>query len=163
MIPELSEVLKVTADELFGIGLTCGQVGAVLHQSQVDDIFDFVPGGATGKSRRILIVDDSAFMRKTLEDILTHHGHTVLQAENGRECLEVLRKETVDLCLLDIVMPVMSGIDALRVIREEQPQLRVVMLSAMSQEDNVRLALQLGADAFVVKPFQESSLIERIG
>ena len=154
MIPELSEVLKVTADELFGIGLTCGQVGAVLHQSQVDDIFDFVPGGATGKSRRILIVDDSAFMRKTLEDILTHHGHTVLQAENGRECLEVLRKETVDLCLLDIVMPVMSGIDALRVIREEQPQLRVVMLSAMSQEDNVRLALQ---------PFQESSLIERIG
>lgn len=60
-------------------------------------------------------------------------------------------------------MPVMSGIDALRVIREEQPQLRVVMLSAMSQEDNVRLALQLGADAFVVKPFQESSLIERIG
>ena len=85
MIPELSEVLKVTADELFGIGLTCGQVGAVLHQSQVDDIFDFVPGGATGKSRRILIVDDSAFMRKTLEDILTHHGHTVLQAENGRE------------------------------------------------------------------------------
>lgn len=75
----------------------------------------------------------------------------------------VLRKETVDLCLLDIVMPVMSGIDALRVIREEQPQLRVVMLSAMSQEDNVRLALQLGADAFVVKPFQESSLIERIG
>ena len=146
MIPELSEVLKVTADELFGIGLTCGQVGAVLHQSQVDGIFDFVPGGATGKSRRILIVDDSAFMRKTLEDIL-----------------EVLRKETVDLCLLDIVMPVMSGIDALRVIREEQPQLRVVMLSAMSQEDNVRLALQLGADAFVVKPFQESSLIERIG
>ena len=86
-----------------------------------------------------------------------------MQAENGRECLEVLRKETVDLCLLDIVMPVMSGIDALRVIREEQPQLRVVMLSAMSQEDNVRLALQLGADAFVVKPFQESSLIERIG
>lgn len=163
MIPELSEVLKVTADELFGIGLTCGQVGAVLHQSQVDGIFDFVPGGATGKSRRILIVDDSAFMRKTLEDILTHHGHTVLQAENGRECLEVLRKETVDLCLLDIVMPVMSGIDALRVIREEQLQLRVVMLSAMSQEDNVRLALQLGADAFVVKPFQESSLIERIG
>lgn len=79
-------------------------------------------------------------MRQTLEDILTHHGHTVLQTRNGQECLEVLRRESVDVCLPDIVM-----------------------LSAMSQENTVKLALQLGADAFVVKPFQESSLIERIG
>lgn len=163
MIPEISEALKVSADELFDIEPLYGKSGAVLNQSQADSIFDYAPGLGTGKTKKILIADDSAFMRKTLEDILTHQGHTVLQAENGQECLEVLRREAVDVCLLDIVMPVMHGIDALRKIREEQPGLKVVMLSAMSQESNVRLALQLGADAFVVKPFQESILIERIG
>lgn len=169
MLPKLSEVLCVTTDELLGIGLrqwgwrTGEDVDAVLNQSQADSIFNYMPGPATGRGRKILVVDDSEYMRAVLEDMLTQQGHNVLQARDGQECLDVLGCEAVDICLLDIVMPVMDGITALGKIKEMLPELRVVMLSALSQESNVRLALALGADAFVVKPFQAQCLIERIG
>ncbi len=169
MVPVISEVLQVSADELLGIRLTgtgqkIGQESqAPLNQSQVDSIFDFVPGPITGEPRRILVTDDSDYMRMALEDILTQQGHSVLQAGNGQECLDVLEREEADVCVLDIVMPVMDGTQALRRIREERPGLKVIMLSALSQESNVRLALELGADAFVVKPFQAKALLERIG
>lgn len=169
MLPKLSEVLCVTADELLGIWPLWGRepggsgVDAVLNQSQADSIFDYVPGPAAGMGRRILIVDDSDYMRAALEDVLARQGHAVLQARNGRECLDVLEREAVDVCVLDIVMPVMDGITALKKIKETRPELKVVMLSALSQEGNVRLALALGADAFVVKPFQAQCLLERIG
>lgn len=171
MLPKLSEVLCVTADELLGIrplssGREAGEDGGgsvVLNQSQADSIFDYVPGPVAGKGRRILIVDDSDYMRAALEDVLAQQGHTILQARNGQECLDVLRREAVEVCVLDIVMPVMDGITALGKIRASWPELRVVMLSALSQESNVRLALALGAAAFVVKPFQAQCLLERIG
>ncbi len=171
MLPKLSEVLCVTADELLGIrplssGREAGEDGGgsvVLNQSQADSIFDYVPGPVAGKGRRILIVDDSDYMRAALEDVLAQQGHTILQARNGQECLDVLRREAVEVCVLDIVMPVMDGITALGKIRASWPELRVVMLSALSQESNVRLALALGAAAFVVKPFQARCLLERIG
>ena len=171
MVPKISEVLGVTADEL--LGLTPMEPSSVSHesredlelilnQSQADSIFDFVPGPITGESRKVLVVDDSDFMRMMLEDILTHHGHTVLQAKGGQECLDLLQNEAVDVCLLDIGMPGMDGMEVLRRIKERRPKLKVVMLSALCQESNVRQALQLGADAFVVKPFQPTCLIERI-
>ena len=171
MVPKISEVLGVTADEL--LGLTPMEPSSVSHesredlelilnQSQADSIFDFIPVPITGESRKVLVVDDSDFMRMMLEDILTHHGHTVLQAKDGQECLDLLQNEAVDVCLLDLGMPGMDGMEVLRRIKESQPELKVVMLSALSQESNVRQALQLGADAFVVKPFQPSCLIERI-
>lgn len=170
MVPKISEVLWVTADELLGIrplnaGRESGEdIDAVLNQSQADSIFDYIPVPISGKSKKILIVDDSDFMRATLEDILTHHGHTVMQAKDGRECLNILQNEAaVDVCVLDIVMPVMNGIETLKRIKEGRPELKTVMLSALSQERIVKQALQLGADAFVVKPFQEECLIERIG
>ena len=172
MVPMISEALSVTADEL--LGLTPIEPSSVSHetredhepilnQSQADSIFDYVPVSITGESRKVLVVDDSDFMRMMLEDILTHHGHTVLQAKGGQECLDLLQKETVDVCVLDIGMPGMDGMEVLRRIKEEQPGLRVVMLSALSQESNVRQALQLGADAFVVKPFGAECLVERVG
>lgn len=171
MVPKISEVLGVTADEL--LGLTPMEPSSVSHesredlelilnQSQADSIFDFIPVPITGESRKVLVVDDSDFMRMMLEDILTHHGHTVLQAKGGQECLDLLQNEAVDVCVLDIGMPGMDGMEVLRRIKESQSELKVVMLSALSQESNVRQALQLGADAFVVKPFQPSCLIERI-
>lgn len=75
----------------------------------------------------------------------------------------MLLEEAVDVCVLDINMPGMDGLEVLRRIKTGQPGLKVVMLSALAQESNVRLALQLGADAFVVKPFQAECLAERIG
>lgn len=169
MIPKISGVLWVSADELLGIrplvtGRPVGEdMDLLLDQSQADSVFDYVPGRITGESRTILVVDDADFMRATLEDILTRHGHTVLQAGNGQECLDVLQERDVDVCVLDIVMPVMGGMDALRKIREKHPEIKVVMLSALSRKSIVEQALQLGADAFVVKPFQEENLMERIG
>lgn len=169
MVPKISEALWVTADELLGIKASHEgrkseeDMSIVLNQSQADSIFDYVPEPVTGKSRKVLIVDDSDFMRMMLEDMMTHYGHTVLQAKDGLECLNILRTETVDVCVLDIGMPGLDGIEVLGRIKEEQPGLRVVMLSALSQENNVKQALRLGADAFVVKPFQAQCLIERLG
>ncbi|MBD5529119.1 MAG: response regulator [Lachnospiraceae bacterium] len=172
IIPLISEALRVTADELLGLmPMEPSSVGheprenhdPVLNQSQADSIFDYVPVPITGENRKVLIVDDSDFMRMMLEDILTHHGHTVLQAKGGQECLDLLQNETVDVCVLDIGMPGMDGMEVLQRIKKGQPGLKVVMLSALSQESNVRQALQLGADAFVVKPFGAECLVERVG
>lgn len=169
MLPGIAEVLQVSADELLGIRLPASaresreDMGGPLNQSQADSVFDYIPVSVTGKSKKVLVADDADYLRMTLEDILTQRGHRVLQARNGQECLDMLRTHEVDVCVLDIVMPVMDGMDALRKIREEGLGVRVVMLSALSQESCVRQALQLGADAFVVKPFQVECLMERIG
>lgn len=169
MVPKISEALWVTADELLDIKpIKTGPVSnegnePALTQSQADCIFDYVPSPITGKSKKILITDDADFLRNLLTDILTQRGHTVVQAKNGLECLNILQNETVDICVLDIVMPVMNGLDALKQIKAEHPEIKVIMLSALCQKSTVEQALQLGADAFVVKPFQEDCLIERIG
>lgn len=168
MLPKLSEVLRVSADELLGIRQSNesrgvrADGGTALNQDQVDSIFGYFPESVTEESKKILVVDDSDFMRMMLEDILTHRGHIVLQAKDGRECLDILQNETVDVCVLDICMPGMNGIEVLRRIKERQSGLRIVMISALSQESNVKQALQLGADAFVVKPFQVQCLINRV-
>ncbi len=175
MIPLISDALWVSSDELLGIKPSyVGQelkksqeskddYNTILNQSQADSIFDYIPTPGTGESKKVLVVDDADFMRMMLEDILTHSGHTVLQAKDSQKCLDILQNEAVDVCVLDICMPGMDGIEVLRRIKEEHPEIRVVMLSALSQESNVKQALQLGADAFVVKPFQAECLVERVG
>ena len=170
MVPKISEVLWVSADDLLGIKSSNASkesrednYSTVLNQDQADSIFDYVPAPITGASKKVLVIDDADFMRMMLEDILTHQGHSVLQAKDGQESLDILQNEAVDVCVLDICMLGMDGIEVLRRIKEGQPELKVVMFSALSQERNVRQALQLGADAFVVKPFQAQCLIDRIG
>ncbi len=171
MVPKISEVLRVTADELLGVKLSNESQKSgekedhdiVLNQDQVDSIFGYTPKPVTGKSKRVLVTDDADFMRMMLEDVLTRQGHIVLQAKDGQECLNILQDGAVDVCVLDICMPGMDGMEVLKRIKEEQSGLRVVMISAFSKENSVRQALRLGADAFVVKPFQAQCLIERIG
>lgn len=172
MVPKISEVLQVSADELLGIQppndeqpsqTPQEEQGTVLNQDQADSIFNYIPKPITGRSQKVLVVDDSDFMRMMLEDILTRQGHTMLQAKDGQECLDMLQGETVDVCVLDIGMPGMDGIEVLHKIKEKNPALKVIMLSALSQENIVKQALQLGADSFVVKPFQAQCLINRIG
>lgn len=171
MVPAISKALQVSADELLCIApfdpsqVSAGadeQHEAILDQSQADGIFDYVPSAITEKHSNILVADDSDFMRMMLEDILTSHGHNVLLAENGQECLNILRKETVDLCVLDIAMPVLDGMETLKIIKKEHPDVEVVMLSALSTENMIRMAKELGAKGFMVKPFQAQCLLERI-
>lgn len=88
MVPGIAQALWVSADELLGISPQhASPLGGVLNQSQADSIFDYIPAAVSGEGKRVLIVDDSDFMRMMLEDILSKHSHSVLQAENGKECL----------------------------------------------------------------------------
>lgn len=124
----------------------------------------YLAGAERVFGKRILAIDDSAFMRMMLENILTSNGHTVWQAEDGKETLEILKKKNkdIDLCLLDIAMPNINGFNTLKEIKKTYPNLKVIMLSARCQEYYVKTALNLGADGFVAKPFHPQGLIERI-
>ncbi len=112
---------------------------------------------------RILIVDDAKFMRMTLSNILTKANHEIVgEGENGIEAVELYRKLNPDLVTLDITMPEMSGLDAIREIRKEFPQAKVIMCSAMGQQKMVVEAIEAGAKDFIVKPFDEGRVLEAI-
>lgn len=112
---------------------------------------------------RILIVDDAKFMRITLSNILTKANHEVVgEAENGREAVELYRKLNPDLVTLDITMPEMSGLDAIKQIRNEFPQAKVIMCSAMGQQKMVVESIEAGAKDFIVKPFDEGRVLDAV-
>lgn len=112
---------------------------------------------------KILVVDDAAFMRMTIKKMVTAHGHTVVaEAGNGVEAVKKYSEQKPDIVLLDITMPEMDGVSALKRIREQDPKAKVVICSAMGQQAMVAQAIQNGAKDFVVKPFEESRLIAAI-
>ena len=106
----------------------------------------------------VLVVDDSKFMRKMLSDILTQEGHQIVaEAENAREAIELYKKFRPELVTLDIVMPEVEGegsLSALISIIEINPQVNVVMVSAMGQEETIKECTQAGAKDFILKPFK---------
>ncbi len=112
---------------------------------------------------RILIVDDAKFMRLTLSNILTKANHEVVgEGENGRDAVVLYRELNPDLVTLDITMPEMSGLDAIREIRKEFPQAKVIMCSAMGQQKMVVESIEAGAKDFIVKPFDEGRVLEAV-
>ena len=114
-------------------------------------------------SASVLICDDAVFMRTMLADILTGAGFDVVgEAENGLEAVERYRRLKPDLVTMDIVMPEMGGIDAVREIIKENGSARILMCSAMGQQALVTEAIQAGARDFVVKPFQASRVLEAV-
>ena len=111
----------------------------------------------------ILLVDDAAFMRMMLKDILTKNGYTVVgEAENGLKAVEKFKELKPDLALMDITMPEMDGLQALKKIKAEWSDAKVVMCSAMGQQAMVIEAIQSGARDFIVKPFQPDRVIEAV-
>ncbi|MDG0809505.1 response regulator [Cohnella rhizosphaerae] len=111
----------------------------------------------------ILVVDDAAFMRMMLKSILQKGGHEVVgEAENGAVAVEKYAMLKPDLVTMDITMPVMEGIEAVRLIRAGHPEARIVMCSAMGQQGMIIQAVQAGAKDFIVKPFQEDRVIEAV-
>jgi two-component system chemotaxis response regulator CheY len=111
----------------------------------------------------VLICDDAIFMRTMVGDILTQAGYDVVgEAETGLQAVERFRELRPDLVTMDIVMPDMGGIDAVREIVKLDPEAKVLMCSAMGQQALVVEAIQAGAKDFVVKPFQPSRVLEAV-
>jgi len=111
----------------------------------------------------VLIVDDAAFMRISIKNMLTKNGYDVVgEAENGAIAVEMYKDLQPDIVTMDITMPEMTGLDALKEITKLDPGSKVVMVSAMGQEAMVRDAIISGAKGFIVKPFKEDGIIAAI-
>ncbi|MDD2443720.1 MAG: response regulator [Desulfotomaculaceae bacterium] len=114
--------------------------------------------------KQILIVDDAAFMRMMIKNIVTKNGYEVVgEAENGQVALELYKKHKPDLVTMDITMPEMNGIDSVKAIRGVDPKANIIMCSAMGQQAMVMEAIQAGAKDFIVKPFQQDRILQAIG
>ena len=114
-------------------------------------------------AKNILICDDAAFMRMMIKDILTKNGYNVVgEAENGVKAVEKYNETKPDLVLMDITMPEMDGIAALKAIKASDAGATVIMCSAMGQQAMVIESITAGAKDFIVKPFQADRVIEAV-
>ncbi|XKE82350.1 response regulator [Oceanobacillus kapialis] len=112
---------------------------------------------------RILVTDDAAFMRMQLKDIVTKLGHEVVgEAENGQVSVEMYQELKPDLVTMDITMPEMNGVEALKEIKKFDADAKVIMCSAMGQQGMVVEAIQAGAKDFIVKPFTADRINEAL-
>jgi two-component system chemotaxis response regulator CheY len=113
--------------------------------------------------KNILIVDDAAFMRMMIKDILTKNGYVVVgEAENGARAVEKYNELKPDLVIMDITMPEMDGIEAVKAIKGINSNADIIMCSAMGQQAMVIESIQAGAKDFIVKPFQAERVIEAV-
>ena len=111
---------------------------------------------------KILIVDDAEFLRVRISKMLISHGHQVIEADNGEVAVRAYQSGQPDCVLLDITMPEMDGLAALKEIRAYDPRAKVVMLTALGQEAVVLEAIRSGARDFVVKPFEAERVLNAI-
>jgi two-component system chemotaxis response regulator CheY len=112
---------------------------------------------------KVLVVDDAAFMRMMVRDILSKNGYEVVgEAENGMKAVEKYQELHPDLTTMDITMPEMDGISAVKAIRKIDPNAKIIMCSAMGQQAMVIEAIQAGARDFIVKPFQADRVLEAV-
>jgi len=110
---------------------------------------------------RVLIVDDATFMRMMVKDILEKNGYEVIgEANNGIKAVEIYKAENPDIVTMDITMPEMDGIEAVKQIKAFDPSAKIVMCSAMGQQSMVMDAIKAGAKDFIVKPFQADRVLE---
>lgn len=114
------------------------------------------------EKKHILICDDEELLCVTVADILRHEGYHVSVVHDGEDVFPVLEKEKVDLILLDLMMPRMNGMEALERIRRQNPETKVIMVSAYGSKESIRQAEKSGADGFVGKPFGAKTLAQHI-
>ncbi len=113
--------------------------------------------------KRVMVCDDAAFMRMMIKDILVKNGYEIAaEAENGLKAVEQYPDAKPDLVLMDITMPEVDGIEAVRRIKALDPKANVIMCSAMGQQAMVIEAIQAGAKDFIVKPFQADRVLEAV-
>ena len=111
---------------------------------------------------KILIVDDAEFLRVRISKMLIGNGHQVIEANNGVVAVSTYKAEHPEVVLMDITMPEMDGLQALKEIRAFDPKAKVVMLTALGQESVVLEAIKSGARDFVVKPFEPDRVLNAI-
>jgi two-component system chemotaxis response regulator CheY len=140
------------------IDVECNLIGLLTHYARITFLAN--RGMIMAK---ILIVDDAKFMRMTLSNILKKANHEIVgEGENGREAVELYQMLKPDIVTLDITMPVMNGIEAVKAIKQVDENAKIIMCSAMGQQKMVVEAIEAGAIDFIVKPFEESRVIEAV-
>jgi two-component system chemotaxis response regulator CheY len=111
--------------------------------------------------KNILIVDDASFIRMSLKVMLERNGYNVIgEAENGKIAIDKYKELMPDLVTMDITMPEMDGINALKSIRELDPDSKIIMITALGQDPYVKEAILYGAKGFIVKPFKEEHIMQ---
>lgn len=114
--------------------------------------------------KRILIADDAAFIRMMLTKILTEAGYEIAgEAKNGAEAVKRYKELKPDLVTLDITMPEMNGLSALKAIMQFDPSAKVLMCTAMGQKSLITEAIEVGAVGFLIKPFDDIQVVEMVG
>lgn len=111
---------------------------------------------------KVLVTDDAAFMRMMIKDILMKQGHEVYEANNGLDLLQKYPEIKPDVVTLDITMPEMDGLQAVKELKKIDPDAKIIMCSAMGQQVMVMEAVQNGAIDFLVKPFQPERVVEAV-
>ena len=111
---------------------------------------------------RVLVVDDSAFMRNLLAQLLEDDHEIVGEAENGVEAVELYRELEPDVVTMDVVMPIRNGIEATTEIKSMDPGSTVIMCTSIGQEEKMREAVEAGADGYITKPFQKPNVLQAI-
>lgn len=113
--------------------------------------------------KRVLIVDDAAFMRLSIKTMITKAGFEVAgEAKNGIEAVKKYKELKPDVVTMDITMPEMTGIEAVKMIMQMDPNAKILMVSAMGQESLVKESIVSGARSFIVKPFTEEQVIQSL-
>jgi two-component system, chemotaxis family, chemotaxis protein CheY len=113
--------------------------------------------------KKVLIADDAIFMRKVLADILEKNGYEVVgEASNGRDAVEKYILLKPEFVTMDITMPGMDGIEALQTIKRIDKNCKVIMVSAMGQEEMINDSIRAGAKGFIVKPFREGDVLQQV-
>ncbi len=111
---------------------------------------------------KVMVVDDAAFMRVRAAKVLQDNGHQVMEAENGADAVRKYQQWQPDVVLMDITMPEMDGLSALKEIKKIDPAARIAMVTAMGQQAIVMEALKAGAKDFVLKPFQPERVLSAL-
>lgn len=111
--------------------------------------------------RKIVVVDDSYYMRTMLRNLLADAGHDVIgEAATGEEAVTMIKSLKPDLVTLDVILPDTTGLEVLKTLQQDVPSIKVILVSAVGQEMVVNEAIQNGASAYIVKPFNEDKVLE---
>ncbi|NUE01479.1 response regulator [Halorubraceae archaeon YAN] len=113
-------------------------------------------------AKRVLIADDSEFMRNLLREILAGDFEIVGEAENGVEAVNLYEQEDPDIVMMDIVMPIRSGIEATDEITADDPNAKIIMCTSVGQEEKMKEAIKAGASGYITKPFQKPNVLDAI-